>query len=425
MAIQRISSFIDSPSNKHTFAAKLMDEIFHVLAKNATDTNEGSETTMKRYLKAFLTCILVGCSIARAYSQSSVTLYGIIDTGVEFISHAGPAGDRLFRMPSTTGSLPSRWGFRGSEDLGGGYRATFVLESGFSPNTGALAQGGRLFGRQAWIGLESQYGTLSFGRQYTTTYIAVLENDIMGPAIYGIASLDAYIANARADNSVAYRVNLHGLTALATYSFGRDSAGTGNSPGQGTCAGQVPGAFTQCRDWSAMLKYDSDRFGAVVSYEEERGGVNAAANFFDGVAPTPLSTSNGIDARLYIDAYAKFLGATISGGWLNRRVETVNSGTPVVSSNMFFLGARYLVTPAVAIDGEVFRIINAQHDTRATLATLRGIYSLSKRSAVYVQGAYIFNSAKAAYGVSAGGPGGSPAPGVGQAAVMVGLRHLF
>ncbi|BEU21202.1 porin [Paraburkholderia terrae] len=380
---------------------------------------------MKRYLKASLFCILVGCSVARAYAQTSVTLYGIIDTGVEFISHVGPASEKLVRMPSTTGSLPSRWGFRGSEDLGGGYKATFVLESGFSPNSGALAQGGRLFGRQAWIGMESRYGTLSFGRQYTTTYIAVLENDIMGPAIYGIASLDAYIANARADNSVAYRFNFQGLTALATYSFGRDSTGTGNSPGQGTCAGQVPGAFTQCRDWSAMLKYDSDRFGAVVSYEEQRGGTNAAANFFDGVAPTPLSTSNGIDTRLYIDAYVKFLGATLSGGWLNRRVEVVNSNSPVVTSNMFFLGARYPVTPTVSVDGEVFRIINAQHDTRATLATLRGVYLLSKRSAMYVQGAYLFNSAKAAYAVSAGGPGGSPAPGVGQAAVMVGVRHLF
>lgn len=380
---------------------------------------------MKVYLKILLLCLFVVCSATPAAAQTSVTLYGIIDTGVEFVSHVGAAGEKLFRMPSTTGSLPSRWGVRGSEDLGGGYKANFVLESGFSPASGALAQGGRLFGRQAWVGIESPYGALSFGRQYTTTYIAVLENDIMGPAIYGIASLDAYIANARADNSVAYRFYYRGFSALATYSFGRDAAGTGNSPGQGTCAGQVPGSFTQCRDWSAMLKYDSQYFGGLVSYEEERGGTSAAVNFFDGVAPTPLSTSNGIDARLYLNVYAKFLGATVSGGWLNRRVEVVNSDSPVVTSNLFYLGARYMVSPAFIADGEIFRMVNAQHDTRATLATIRGVYLLSKRSAVYVQGAYIFNSAKAAYAVSAGGPGASPAAGVGQAAVMIGVRQLF
>ncbi|WP_031358751.1 porin [Caballeronia sordidicola] len=380
---------------------------------------------MKAYPKALLFCSLFVCGVIPAAAQSSVTLYGIVDSGVEFVSRAGPENGKLFRVPSTTGSLPSRWGFRGSEDLSGGYKATFVLESGFSPASGTLAQGGRLFGRQAWVGIESPYGTLSFGRQYSTTYIAVLENDIMGPAIYGIASLDAYIANARADDSVAYKFSARGVTVLATYSFGRDAAGTGNSPGQGTCAGQIPGAFTQCRDWSAMLKYDSDHLGAAVSYEEERGGVNAAVNFFDGVAPTSLSTSNGVDARLYVNAYAKFLGAWISGGWLNRRVEVTNSNSPVVTSNMYFLGARYFFTPSFLMDGEVFRIVNAMHDTRATLSTVRATYLLSKRTAVYVQSAYIFNSAKAAYGVSAGGPGSSPAAGVGQAAVMLGIRQLF
>lgn len=380
---------------------------------------------MKANLKETLLSIALLCWVMPAAAQNSLTLYGIIDTGVEYISHAGPASDALIRMPSTTGSLPSRWGLRGNEDLGGGAKIVFVLENGFAPSTGALGQGGRLFGRQAWVGLDSPFGTLSFGRQYTTTYIAVLENDIMGPAIYGIASLDAYIANARADNSVAYKIKYRGVTAMATYSFGRDATGSGNSPGEGTCAGQVPGSFSQCKDWSVMLKYDSEHFGGVASYEEERGGVNAAANFFDGRPPSPLPTSNGVISRLYLDAYAKFAGATISAGWLNRRVEVVGSSSPVITSNMFFAGARYLPAPAFVLDGEVFRIANAVHDTRATLATVRGTYLLSKRSALYVQCAYLFNGAKSSYSVSAGGPGSTPAAGVGQAAVMLGLRHMF
>ncbi|MFP3649198.1 porin, partial [Paraburkholderia sp. SIMBA_054] len=75
----------------------------------------------------------------------------------------------------------------------------------------------------------------------------------------------------------------------AGYSFGRDSAGTGNSPGQGTCAGSVAGHPTECRDWSVMLKYDAQYFGVAASSEEQRGGASGQANFFDGVPPTVLS----------------------------------------------------------------------------------------------------------------------------------------
>src|ERR1700676_4646564 len=134
-----------------------------------------------------LVCMLVFAS-STAFAQSSVTLYGIIDTGVEYVSHANANGDRVIRMPGITGEYPSRWGLRGREDLGGGYAAQFVLESGFNVRAGDLGQGGRLFGRQAWPGLNGPYGTLMFGRQYTATYLIDSDADILGPNIYGIAS---------------------------------------------------------------------------------------------------------------------------------------------------------------------------------------------------------------------------------------------
>ncbi|KWO35526.1 hypothetical protein WT97_30700 [Burkholderia sp. MSMB1459WGS] len=58
-----------------------------------------------------------------------MTLYGILDTGVEYVSHANTQGKGIVRMPSITGELPSRWGLRGAEDLGGGYKAAQVLNS--------------------------------------------------------------------------------------------------------------------------------------------------------------------------------------------------------------------------------------------------------------------------------------------------------
>ena len=197
-----------------------------------------------------------------AFAQSSVTLYGVIDTGIEYVSHANTGGGKVIRMPGITGELPSRWGLRGSEDLGGGLKTVFQLENGFNPRGGDMGQGGRLFGRQAWVGLQGPWGQVSLGRQYSMTFWGLTDSDILGPDIYGSASLDAYIPNARSDNTIAYMGAFHGLTLGATYSLGRDSAGTGNSPGQGTCAGQVAGHFPQCRQWSAMVKYDTSAFGA-------------------------------------------------------------------------------------------------------------------------------------------------------------------
>ncbi|RKE39018.1 putative porin [Paraburkholderia sp. BL23I1N1] len=327
---------------------------------------------MKKYGlgRAMLLCAAAGT----AHAQSSVTLYGLLDTGVEFLTHANAKGDRVVRMPAITGVYPSRWGLKGAEDLGGGLKATFVLESGFGVDNGSSLQGGRLFGRQAWVGLAGRYGTLSFGRQYTMTTWALADNDILGPDIYGIGSLDSYIPNARADNSVAYKVTMGQFTAGAAYSFGRDAAGTGNSPGQKwTCAGSVAGDFRQCTDWSALLKYDAGSFGVAASYEEQRGGTNAAFNFFDGVAPAPFTGSGGKDARAQANAYVKLFGVKLDAGWLGRHVSTGSASVASVHSNLFFAGAQYFITPFVELDGEAFRIINDQHDSRATMATLRRV----------------------------------------------------
>ncbi|MFM0546837.1 porin [Paraburkholderia strydomiana] len=368
--------------------------------------------------------LAAGVFSASAFAQSSVTLYGVLDTGVEYVSHANAAGGYVVRMPGITGELPSRWGMRGSEDLGSGLKASFVLESGFNMRGGDSGQGGRLFGRQAWMGLEGPWGALSFGRQYTMTYWAISDADILGPDIYGIGALDAYIPNARSDNTIVYKGKFHGLTVGASWSFGRDSTVTGNSPGQGTCAGQVPGDVNQCRQWSAMLKYDGTYFGVATAYDEQRGGTNAAASFFDGVVPFKTSSSGDKDARLQANGYVNVAGVKLGAGWLGRRVESDAPGGDV-HSDLFFIGAQYYVTPAFALDGEAYRVLVEQHNARATMASMRATYFLSKRTAVYGNVAYLWNSAHARYSVSAGGGGTTPAPGVGQLGAIVGMRHTF
>jgi predicted porin len=143
------------------------------------------------------------------------------------------------------------------------------------------------------------------------------------------------------------------------------------------------------------------------------------------VTPTVLTSAADKDVRAQVSGYAKFGDAKIGAGWLNRRVTTDSAAVPDVRSNLFFVGASYFVTPAFLVDGEVYRIVNNEHDTRATMGTLRATYLLTKRTAVYAQGSYLANSAKARYSVSGGGGGTTPAAGAGQTGVMLGVRHMF
>ena len=139
------------------------------------------------------TRLITGLGLALAASgvsaQSSVTVYGVMDAAVEHVTHVGASGAGMTRVPSLTGTVPSRLGFRSSEDLGDGLRALFTLEMGIAPDTGVLNQGGRAFGRQSFVGLAGPWGSVTLGRQYTMLFWSILDADILGPNIHGLASL--------------------------------------------------------------------------------------------------------------------------------------------------------------------------------------------------------------------------------------------
>ena len=118
----------------------------------------------KTQLAAALGGVLAVCAAGAAQAQSNVTLYGVLDGGLSYVSNVG--GSKNF---GTADGLQSgnRWGLKGSEDLGGGLSAIFTLENGFNLTNGGLGQGSREFGRQAFVGLSSKsFGSLTIGRQY-------------------------------------------------------------------------------------------------------------------------------------------------------------------------------------------------------------------------------------------------------------------
>lgn len=358
---------------------------------------------------------LIGASALAAHAQtaapaaSSVNLYGLIDAGLERVSNVGGRGG-LTRMPSNTGMLPSRVGMRGNENLGGGLCGVFTLEMGVSPDQGSSGQGGRLFGRQAFVGLAAPWGSVTVGRQYSMIFWSVLDADLMGPALYAMGSLDPYIPNARADNSVAYRGTFSGLTLGAQYSTGRDTVNAGPSPVGTNCPGESADSKA-CRQWSALAKYDSAGWGVALAYDHQNGR--------NTTGPTDLvfgnlNSSDKSDSRLSLNGYVKLGSAKVGGGVLRRD----NDGDAVKPrSDLWYLGASYPLTSALTLDGQwlTLRYSNAS-DSDATLLAARLVYSLSRRTAMYTQIGHIRNDRLSAVSVSGGAAGSNPPAGGSQKA---------
>ena len=364
----------------------------------------------KTLMAAAALAAAAGAAQAQA-PATNVQLYGLIDVAVERLNHVAPSGGSLTRMPNITGTLPSRWGLRGSEDLGGGLRAVFTLESGFSPDTGGLNQAGRLFGRQAYVGLASStWGQLTFGRQYSFYYLSMLDAGVFGPNIYGVGSLDPYIPQARFDNALAWQGRWGAFSAGANYSLGRDGAA---APAGAACGGESATDAQACRAASAMLKYDTAAWGAALAWDRQRGGAGAAAG---------LTSSSLSDERLFATAYAKLGAWKVGAGWIRRDNE---GNARLRRSNLGYLEAAYAVTPALSLEAQIARLDYRDQPEQATLLSLRGTYALSKRTAAYVTAGRIDNDGTLNLSASGGSPGGNPATGGSQTGVAVGVRHAF
>lgn len=150
-------------------------------------------------------------------AQTSVNLYGIVDVGVRAAD--GLAANNAPTPPGHTTAVTSginqtsRWGIRGQESLGSGWKAVFRLEGGMNADTGTQAKSDRLFDRQAWAGLESPYGQLAVGRQANLISDALLPVDPIG----------------KRDASFNPNINVAGLsnTAFGTHAFGRQYGPSG------------------------------------------------------------------------------------------------------------------------------------------------------------------------------------------------------
>lgn len=387
--------------------------------------------------------ILAACATPMmARAQSSVTLYGIIDNGIAYTNSVASSikaqGASRWSMQTGWGS-GDRVGFTGRENLGGGLAAVFTLEMGFSAVNGTSSQGGRLFGRQAFVGLDSStYGRFTMGRQYDFTfdYIAPMLSWLQFGSIYGahVGDVDNTFQTVRQNNSVKYEVSpLQGLKLGAIYAFSNQAAGP---DGQG---------FTNNR-----------AFGFGATYK--RGGLHAAASFLQLDRPSAGqpggSNPNGANGGEYTFSTAIFYNA----GFVERqRVAAVGGGYDFgqLSVNAVFTDTRlnyrgdhstrvdnyevntkYMFTPAVSAGiGYIFTDASGYTGVGATSyasgsrprwhqINAGASYLLSKRTDLHASVVFQRQAGDAdATAINFFGPAGTGQKN--QIAILAGLRHRF
>lgn len=220
---------------------------------------------------------VLGTLAGAAHAQSSVTLFGVIDEGIDMVTNK--QGGHAYQLASSV-MQGNRFGLTGAEDLGGGMKAVFMLENGFNLNSGALSQNGLMFGRQAWVGLATQYGTVTLGRQYDSIfdYTAPFAAGQLGGGVYGAhpGDLDNSNIDYHSNSSIKYASpNIRGFKFGGTYSLG------------GT-----PGSFTNNQIWSLGASYNRGPVGFGAAYLNARnpgtGMFSTAASSLPETLMTPI-----------------------------------------------------------------------------------------------------------------------------------------
>nr|WP_061164552.1 porin [Caballeronia temeraria] len=384
--------------------------------------------------------VAVACTLAivsEAHAQSSVTLYGIIDEGVNYTSNVQTSpgnGHNLFNLSS--GILSgSRWGLRGVEDVGGGMKAVFVLESGFDVNNGRMGQGSLEFGRQAYVGLATNFGTITLGRQYdpVVDYVHALMPSAMFSGSIGAHPADVdNLNNAnRVNNAIKYRtVTLNGWSAEGLYSFGG-----------------VPGSVGANQIWSMGVGYSSGPLNIGAGYLNAR---NPNASFF-GTAVGATAASNNFGSSPVINGYAsaqteQIIGAgatyaigraTLGAIYSNTKFKNLSGTASILNPagasgtatfNSAELDFQYQLTPALSVGAAYSYTKNSgAHDASYHQGALAANYAVSKRTDFYLISVLQHASGTDSTGHAARASlnGLTPSSSNQQAAVRFAVRHKF
>lgn len=369
-------------------------------------------------LRNYALAATLGCAASAAMAQSSVTIYGTVDAGLQYRNRSASNSGSVTELMSG-GISPSIWGLKGVENLGNGLKATFNLEGHYSSDTGTVTTGpgfsSEIFRRQANVGISSDWGAITLGRQYS-------------PALIGTIGTEARGFKEQFSNLYGWAYN--------------QLAAPANAMGAGTNPGNDVGVFT-----GNTVQY-SNSFGPVwlgVAYSlgEVAGGLKKGNEVSLGATYTgPVTVGLGYQtiadsgsgetlSKLWSAGVAVPFGAFT--GKLNYIDVTNNAPSGARVSDVKSIGAgldyKWSASNTATLAGYYSKYESSAHNSSTKSVVLSNDYAFSKRTTLYVQLVYVDAGA-----VGASDPleslktsivAGGTAPGAKTVLAGVGLKHSF
>lgn len=300
-----------------------------------------------------------------ASASAQVTIYGILDIGPTYVTNQG--GKTNLRMDSGT-LQQSRLGFKGTEDLGGGYSAFFNLESGFNIDDGTMATAGNLFSRDSRVGLKGPFGALSAGRQSNATVDALAPYAASmlayGPTYYTTHPGDHdRVLNIPTDNSLKYTSpSFSGVTGILSYGFGEQAGDNKQNSSRNAGLSYVNGSLSLGA--SSLWSSGSNLTNAAL--------LSASSNPFGATSSRDVLRSSGLGASYQFAKVLVHGNVTQSHFSLsNVTARTYEIGSRITAADTIVLGADYSYT-------------DVRDRARLKIISLSASYFLSKRTSLYV-----------------------------------------
>ena len=344
--------------------------------------------------KSLLAIALLSSIAGAASAQSSVTVYGLIDAGVTYqASGTTPAGVALPSKVTLDSGIAngSRLGFKGTEDLGNGLKALFVLEQGILVDTGASGQSATTFGRQSWVGLKSDdLGMIAAGRQYTGLYNSLLSIDPFGFGLAGAANNIFNLGGSnsgRQNNALRYTsANYAGFSFDGVYGLG-----------------EVAGSAAKSRDLGMTVNYANGPLTALLSIDGLK----------DPAADDTLQT-------VLVGGTYNWGPVVSSLAFASNKGSAVSTATNV-KSNDLLLGAKIPFGASAVLASYIKHNDKSVANKDTSQFAVGYTYALSKRTGLYSSLGYIKNSNGATQQLGNATASNSE----GYKAVDFGIRHAF
>lgn len=347
---------------------------------------------------------LLGASGA-ACAQSSITISGVIDTGLAYSNNTGTGHQNTVGVTNSILGV-SNIGFSGKEDLGGGLSAIFNLQAGFNPGNGTMSSSGDLFSRNSLVGLQSNSGTLTAGKQWNFNddwlVGSVFKGGYNSGSVFKFSEFDA--VSEIYNNTVKY-VSPEVGGAQAGFMVG---------------FGEAAGSVKTGQLYNAAVKYNQGPVYVALSYDHEQDGSASVASLGHDLKLTTLGGS------YTVGNFKARLGAAYSDISGTGTFQSISS-QPASKAYAVEAGVDYTFIPAFTGSADVLYRRNTTFSNDTKVYRLLGIYSLSKRTSLIMNLAYLRNgdgATEALVNTSSGTVGGGYAN-QHQMSLALGVRHTF